>query len=95
MRGYEDIVRGNAAAQALGIELPTGAIGTTALESKGHSSAQGGLRGHSIGSDYPFTVTRFGDRYQAYHCLHPEQSGPVVDTYSEAAAYIASQHLHA
>ena len=93
MRGYEDIVAGNARAQALGINLQAGAIGTSPLESKGHSAVQGGLRGHSLGHEYPFTVSKIGDRYQAYHCLHPEKSGPAVDTYEEAKAFIAAAHL--
>ena len=29
-------------------------------DTKGHSSVQGGLRGHSIGEDYPITVSYQG-----------------------------------
>ena len=50
---------------------------------KGHSAAQGGLRGHSIGDTFPDTVIGVGDGFAKYNLLTGE-TGPVRKTYDEA-----------
>ena len=53
------------------------------LTTKGHSAAQGGLRGHSIGDTYPETVIGMGDGYAKYNLLTGE-TGPTCPTYDAA-----------
>ena len=36
---------------------------------RGHSKAQGGLRGHSIGETYPITVSGKGDKWIIWNAL--------------------------
>lgn len=50
---------------------------------KGHSAAQGGLRGHSIGDTFPDTVIGVGDGFAKYNLLTGE-TGPVRPTYDAA-----------
>ena len=53
------------------------------LTTKGHSAAQGGLRGHSMGDSYPETVIGLGDGFAKYNLLTGE-TGPVRPTYDAA-----------
>lgn len=50
---------------------------------KGHSAAQGGLRGHSIGDTFPETVIGIGAGFAKYNLLTGE-TGPVRPTYDSA-----------
>ena len=50
---------------------------------KGHSAAQGGLRGHSMGDAYPEIVIGLGEGFAKYNVLTGE-TGPVRKTYNEA-----------
>ncbi len=72
MRGLEEIVKDNRKAVELGITKPGEYVGTSdmkapvaALATKGHSAGQGGLRGHSIGKTYPWSVVGRGAGLQA------------------------------
>ena len=53
------------------------------VTTKGHSAAQGGLRGHSMGDAYPETVIGLGDGFAKYNLLTGE-TGSVRATYNEA-----------
>ena len=50
---------------------------------KGHSAAQGGLRGHSMGDAYPEIVIGKGDGFAKYNLLTGE-TGPARPTYDAA-----------
>jgi hypothetical protein len=52
----------------------------------GHSTAQGGLRGHSMGGGYPETVIGIGDGFALFNTLTGD-TGPVRATYDEARFY--------
>lgn len=56
------------------------------IQTAGHSSAQGGLRGHSIGGGYPELVIGIGGGYAAFNTLTGD-AGPVRATYDEALFY--------
>lgn len=61
MNSLETIVRNNRAAVAAGVIKAGTAVGTAGHDpdrfiTKGHDSVQGGLRGHSIGTAYPYSA---------------------------------------
>lgn len=59
---------------------------------KGHLAASGGLRGHSIGDTYPWSVVGIGyDGWQAHNLESGAVSGPVTD-YGTAEDYAYLAH---
>lgn len=56
------------------------------METTGHSAYQGGLRGHSIGGEYPEVVIGVGEGFALLNVLTGE-TGPVRRNYQEAAKW--------
>lgn len=54
------------------------------VETTGHSAVAGGLRGHSLGAEYPLTVIGKGDGYVLFNVLTGQELSPVRATYVEA-----------
>lgn len=50
----------------------------------GHAAVAGGLRGHSLGAEYPLTVIGKGDGFVLFNVLTGEELSPVRRTYAEA-----------
>lgn len=64
-------------------DTATPACGTT---TKGHSSTQGGLRGHSIGAAYPYSVVlRIEDGKTVYDVVDLLAGGAPLATYTNGA----------
>ena len=57
---------------------------SSGTETRGHLSASGGLRGHSVGQDYPWSIV--GRGYEGWQAVNLEtgQEYPIRDTYAEA-----------
>jgi hypothetical protein len=58
---------------------------TTASETRGHSAANPGLRGHSCGDNYPLLVMRVGNTFRVMNCRTGAESNS-FRTYNEAAS---------
>lgn len=92
MYDLETIVARNREAERLGIIKPGSAVGTTghraptdpppALVTKGHREDQPGLRGHSVGENYPFSVV----------CGLRDEGGVCVTTWT-VVNYITGQEF--
>ena len=54
-----------------------------ANQTKGHSAAHPGLRGHSCGGNYPLTVIMQGHKWVAFDCRTGNMGEPRL-TYKEA-----------
>lgn len=51
------------------------------MNTRGHLAAYGGLRGHSVGSSYPWTVVRVGDIWRPFNCVTGKWGAPYRDSY--------------
>lgn len=59
-------------------------------ETKGHSNAQGGLRGHSLGDTYPIIPVWRGGKYYAFNALSGEQDKVGYSTATECLEYVCA-----
>jgi hypothetical protein len=46
------------------------------MNTRGHLAAYGGLRGHSVGHTYPWTVIRKGDYWHTFNCVNGQLGRP-------------------
>lgn len=60
---------------------------SAANDTRGHSAANPGLRGHSCGDNYPLTITGSPTGWRVFHCKTGVESIP-FSTYQEAFAFL-------
>lgn len=62
-------------------------------ETRGHAAVQPGLRGHSIGGTFPYTIIGFGDGDFAVFDCRTSQTGQRHFTYQAARIELAGLQL--
>lgn len=98
MYDLKSIMKQNAEAEAAGILPPGSAVGTTGYtvgtSTLGHRDTDGGLRGHSIGPDYPWSIQPRIDGGITKQVVYNYATGYESDlfaTWDEAAAHMAAK----